>query len=171
MTIERLLAIKALLFDIDGVLTDGSVTLMPDGTQVRHLNIKDCYALQLAVKKGFLVGIISGGKSEMLRERLASFGIEHIYMGVARKTERFDDLLIECELSESDCLYMGDDIPDYEVMQRCGISACPADAAHDIQQIALYVCKAKGGKGAVREVVEQVLRAQDKWMDADAFSW
>jgi len=168
---EHLIPIRALLFDIDGVLTDGSVTLMPDGNQIRHLQIKDCYALQLAVKKGFVVGIISGGKSENVRERLASFGIEHIYMGVARKLDRFEDLLIELDILESECLYMGDDIPDYEVMQRCGFSACPADAATDIRSIAQYVSSNNGGKGAVRDVIEQVLRAQDKWMDADAFSW
>ena len=168
---EKLKQIRALLFDIDGVLTDGSVTLMPDGTQIRNLHIKDCYALQLAVKKGFQVMIISGGKSEMMRERLASFGIEHMYMSVSRKIERYEDLLIECDLQESECLYMGDDIPDYEVMQRCGFAACPADAAQDIRAIAHYVSTAVGGKGAVREVLEHVLRAQDKWMDADAFVW
>jgi 3-deoxy-D-manno-octulosonate 8-phosphate phosphatase (KDO 8-P phosphatase) len=163
--------IKALLFDIDGVLTDGSVVLMPDGQQVRNLFIKDCYALQYAIKKGYHVGIISGGKSEQMRERLQSFGIQNINLGIANKIERFEELLLEWNLEPSHCMYMGDDIPDFLVMQRCGLAACPADAAIEIRQISKFISPFKGGKGAVRDIIEFVLKSQNSWMDQDAYTW
>lgn len=163
--------VKAFVFDVDGVLTDGSVTLMPDGEQVRKMNIKDGYALQLAVKKGYVVAIISGGKSEMVRKRLNGLGINDIYLGQSDKVEAFKEILEIHRLDASSVLYMGDDIPDFEVMKRVGVPTCPKDAASEIKSLCLYVSEQKGGNGAVRDVIEQVLKVQNKWFDAEGFVW
>lgn len=163
--------IKLMVFDVDGVLTDGSVHCFNDGEQVRVMNIKDGYALQLAVKKGIRILIISGGKSEAVIKRLHLLGIEDIYMGVHHKLPVLQQFLLEHQISYHETLYMGDDIPDLECLKHVAASTCPADAAYDIKQICLYVSQLPGGKGCVRDVIEQVLRAQHKWLDADAHSW
>lgn len=167
----KLTRVKAFVFDVDGVLTDGSVTLMPDGEQVRIMNIKDGYALQLAVKKGYKVAIISGGRSEMVRKRLNGLGITDIYLGAHTKIDAYKELMEIYGLNDEDVLYMGDDIPDYEVMKRVGVPTCPNDAAQEIKDICLYVSYQKGGKGAVRDVMEQVLKVQGRWFDEDGFVW
>lgn len=167
----KLTRIKAFIFDVDGVLTDGSVTLMPDGEQVRVMNIKDGYALQLAVKKGYTIAIISGGKSEMVRKRLNGLGITDIYLGAHTKIDVYKELLEIHHLKEEEILYMGDDIPDYEVMKRVGVPTCPNDSAQEIKDISIYVSHQKGGKGAVRDVIEQVLKVQNKWLDNEGFVW
>jgi 3-deoxy-D-manno-octulosonate 8-phosphate phosphatase (KDO 8-P phosphatase) len=167
----KLTRVKAIVLDVDGVLTDGSVTLMPDGEQVRVMNIKDGYALQLAVKKGYKVAIISGGRSEMVRKRLNGLGITDIYLGAHTKIDVYKELLEIYSLTDDDILYMGDDIPDYEVMKRVGVPTCPNDAAQEIKDICLYVSYNKGGKGAVRDVLEQVMKVQGKWFDDDGFVW
>ncbi|MBL7883781.1 MAG: HAD-IIIA family hydrolase [Bacteroidia bacterium] len=167
----KLTRIKAFIFDVDGVLTDGSVTLMPDGEQVRVMNIKDGYALQLAVKKGYKIAIISGGKSEMVRKRLNGLGITDIYLGAHTKIDVYKELLEIHQLKEEEILYMGDDIPDYEVMKRVGVPTCPNDSAQEIKDISIYVSHQKGGKGAVRDVIEQVLKVQSKWLDNEGFVW
>jgi 3-deoxy-D-manno-octulosonate 8-phosphate phosphatase (KDO 8-P phosphatase) len=167
----KLTRVKAIVLDVDGVLTDGSVTLMPDGEQVRVMNIKDGYALQLAVKKGYKVAIISGGRSEMVRKRLNGLGITDIYLGAHTKIDVYKELLEIYSLTDDDILYMGDDIPDYEVMKRVGVPTCPNDAAQEIKDICLYVSYNKGGKGAVRDVIEQVMKVQGKWFDDDGFVW
>jgi 3-deoxy-D-manno-octulosonate 8-phosphate phosphatase (KDO 8-P phosphatase) len=167
----KLKRVNAFIFDVDGVLTDGSVTLMPDGEQVRIMNIKDGYALQLAIKKGYKIAIISGGRSEMVRKRLNGLGISDVYLGIASKMDSYKEFLEIYELTPEEVLYMGDDIPDYEVMKRVGIPTCPNDSAQEIKDISLYVSHQKGGKGAVRDVIEQVLKVQGKWLDHDGFVW
>jgi 3-deoxy-D-manno-octulosonate 8-phosphate phosphatase (KDO 8-P phosphatase) len=155
--------IKAFAFDVDGVLTDGSVVLMPSGDQVRTLNIKDCFALQLAVKKGYKVAIITGGSSELVKERLLKLGISDVYLKASHKMDAFDDFLMLHDLKAENVLYMGDDVPDYEVMKRAGLAACPADAATEIKEISLYISPKNGGEGCVRDLIEQVMRLQGKW--------
>jgi 3-deoxy-D-manno-octulosonate 8-phosphate phosphatase (KDO 8-P phosphatase) len=167
----RLTRVKAFIFDVDGVLTDGSVTLLPDGEQVRMMNIKDGYAMQLAVKKGFKIAIISGGRSEMVRKRLNGLGITDIYLGAHSKIDQYNELLTMYDLVPDEILYMGDDIPDYEVMRRVGIPTCPKDSAPEIKNICIYISDKNGGRGAVRDVIEQVLKVQNKWMDDDGFVW
>lgn len=167
----KLNRVKAFIFDVDGVLTDGSVTLMPDGEQVRVMNIKDGYALQLAVKKGYKIGIISGGTSEMVRKRLNKLGINDVYLGSHTKIDTYNEFIATYDLNPDEILYMGDDIPDYEVMKRIGVPTCPNDSAPEIKDICLYVSDKLGGKGCVRDVIEQVLRVQGKWFDKEGFTW
>ncbi len=167
----KLTSVKAFIFDVDGVLTNGSVTLMPDGELVRMMNIKDGYALQLVVKKGYKVCIISGGKSEMVRKRLNGLGISDIYLGVNTKIDSFKEFIEIHKINPIEILYMGDDIPDYEVMQLIGVPTCPNDSAQEIKDISIYISDKKGGEGAVRDVIEQVLRVQDKWFDKEGFVW
>ena len=153
----------AILFDMDGVLTDGSLILMPDGEQVRTMNIKDGYALQLAVKKGYKVAVISGGKSEAARARFAKLGIKDIYMGVQDKPDALDEFFLTHHIKPENVLFMGDDMPDYEVMKRVAVPVCPNNAVSEIKAISIYVSDKKGGKGCVRDVIEQVLKVQGKW--------
>jgi 3-deoxy-D-manno-octulosonate 8-phosphate phosphatase (KDO 8-P phosphatase) len=167
----KLTRVKAFIFDVDGVLTDGSVTLMPNGEQVRIMNIKDGYALQLAVKKGYKVAIISGGKSEMVRTRLNNLGIFDVYLGAHTKIDVYNEFIATYNFHSDEILYMGDDIPDYEVMQLIGVPTCPNDAAQEIKDICLYVSDKLGGKGCVRDVIEQVMRVHEKWFDKEAFVW
>ncbi len=167
----RLQPISAFMLDVDGVLTDGSVITMPDGDQLRKMNIKDGYALQHAVKKGYHISIISGGTSESVRKRLNGLGIEEVNLGCKNKIEVFEKLKEKFNLSKEEILYMGDDIPDYKVMQEVGFAACPKDAADEIKSIADYISPKKGGEGCVRDLIEQVLRLQGKWFDEDSFEW
>jgi 3-deoxy-D-manno-octulosonate 8-phosphate phosphatase (KDO 8-P phosphatase) len=167
----RLNNVKAFIFDVDGVLTDGSVTLMPDGEQVRIMNIKDGYALQLACKKKYPIAIISGGKSEMVRKRLNGLGITDVYLACANKIEIYKEFLEIYNLKPEEILYMGDDIPDYEVMKRIGVPTCPNDAVQEIKDISVYISHQNGGKGAVRDVIEQVLKLHGHWRDHDGFVW
>ena len=172
-SINRFATASAQPFDVDGVLSDNNVLLLSDGKNPnRTANIKDGYALQLAVKSGLEIAIITGGRSPEVGMRYAGLGIDHVFMGVSVKIEKFREWLADNQLAADEVLYMGDDIPDYEVMKACGCPCCPIDAAEEIKQIALYVSPKCGGHGCVRDVVEQVLRAQGKWMsDAQAFGW
>jgi 3-deoxy-D-manno-octulosonate 8-phosphate phosphatase (KDO 8-P phosphatase) len=156
--------VNTLIFDMDGVLTDGSITIMPNGEHVRAMNIKDGYAMQLAVKKGYRVVIISGGKSDAAKLRFSALGITDIYLGVPDKRIVFEELITLYDLNPATTLYMGDDIPDYEVMKLCGVPTCPADAASDIKEISIYISDKKGGKGCVRDVIEQVMRLNAHWV-------
>ena len=155
--------INTIIFDVDGVLTNGMVTIMPDGELVRHMNIKDGYALKTAVDKGLNVCIISGGKNEGVRTRLANLGIKDIYLGAHDKIKQYNELVEKYNLKPENVLYMGDDIPDYPVMELVGLAACPNDAAPEIQRISKYISYKKGGEGCVRDVIEQILRVQGKW--------
>lgn len=165
--------IKALAFDVDGVLSSSNVILLgQDGQPCRTANIKDGYALQLAVKRGLQLAIITGGRNEAVRLRYTGLGIQNVFMGVSVKLSCFNDWLDESGLQPEEVLYMGDDIPDYEVMKVCGCPCCPADAAPEIKEIACYISNRNGGEGCARDVVEQVLRAKGLWMSDDiAFGW
>lgn len=164
--------IRGLAFDVDGVLSANNVFLWDGAQPSRTANIKDGYALQLSVKQGMEVAIITGGRSEAVRARYMGLGIDRVYIGASVKIVTFEEWMEEKGLAPEEVLYMGDDIPDYEVMKRCGLPCCPSDAAEEIKDIALYVSPKKGGDGCVRDVVEQVLRAKGLWMsDAKAFGW
>lgn len=164
--------IKAVVFDVDGVLSAETINLHPDGGPMRTVNIKDGYAIQLAVKMGLHVAIITGGNSDAVRKRYEGLGMTDIYMQCAIKIKAYDALLEKYHLMDDEVLYMGDDIPDYEVMQRCGCPCCPLDAAPEIKTVSLYVSHLKGGYGCGRDVIEQVLKAQHKWLkDEKAFGW
>lgn len=159
----KLTRVKTFIFDIDGVLTDGSITLMPDGEQLRAMNIKDGFAMQLAVKKGYKIAIISGSKSEGVRKRLHGLGIYDVYLGSDNKIETYNEFLLTYEINPDEILYMGDDVPDYEVMKRIGVPTCPNDSAQEIKDISIYISDKKGGEGCVRDVIEQVMRVQGNW--------
>jgi 3-deoxy-D-manno-octulosonate 8-phosphate phosphatase (KDO 8-P phosphatase) len=160
---ELLRNVKAFAFDVDGVFTDGTVFLHPSGDLLRTSNTRDGYAVHVAVEKGFPIAIISGGKSETVRERFKALGVTDIYLGISDKTEALEDFRFKYGLELEDILYMGDDIPDFEVMKKVGIATCPADASTEIRSISTYISNYAGGKGCVRDVIEQVLRLNDKW--------
>ncbi len=160
---EYLEQINTFIFDVDGVLTDGTVTVTTSGDMLRTMNIKDGYALKTAVDQGFNVCIISGGSNEGVRIRLKGLGITDIFLGAHNKTEQLDDYLKTHKVSLDQVLYMGDDIPDHPVMQRVGLPCCPQDAVAEIKEISKYISHKNGGKGAVRDVIEQVLKVQGKW--------
>ncbi len=163
--------IRGFVFDVDGVLSNESIPLYPNGEPMRIINTKDGYALQLASKCGFQLGIITGGATEAVRIRFENLGFQHIYMGARHKIRNFEDFLHKTQLSPEDICYVGDDIPDYEIMKIVGLPACPADAVPEIKNISKYISHKKGGKGVARDIVEQVLKAQDRWMKEDAFIW
>jgi 3-deoxy-D-manno-octulosonate 8-phosphate phosphatase (KDO 8-P phosphatase) len=160
----KLKNVKTFIFDVDGVLTDNTVTLLPDGEQIRSMNIKDGFAMQLAIKKGYKMAIISGGKSEMVRKRLNGLGIIDVYLGSSDKMEQFNEYILTYDIKPEEILYMGDDVPDYEVMKRIGVPTCPNDAVQEIKGISIYVSDKKGGEGCVRDVIEQVMKVQGNWM-------
>lgn len=164
--------IKAIVFDVDGVLSAETVVLHPNGEPMRTANIKDGYALQYAVKCGLLVAIITGGKTEAVRKRYEGLGLTEVYMASSVKIKEYEMLKAKHGLADEEILYMGDDIPDYEIMTRCGCPCCPADAATEIREVSVYISHRDGGQGCGRDVIEQVLRAQGKWMQNDqAFGW
>jgi 3-deoxy-D-manno-octulosonate 8-phosphate phosphatase (KDO 8-P phosphatase) len=168
---EDLANVKAFVFDIDGVLSTQTIPLNLFGVPNRSVNLRDGYALQLAVRKGYHVGIISGSNSKEYIKRLKSLGITDIYLNSRSKLFHFNDFLTRYRLDKSSVLYMGDDIPDYEVMRNAGLPVCPSDADSEIKKVAAYISDRKGGEGCVRDVIEQVLRLHNKWMDTDAFTW
>lgn len=155
--------IKCFVFDVDGVLTDGMTIALESGEQARAFNIKDGYGIERALLAGFHVAIISGGNQIGVRKRLEFLKIKHIHLGVKNKVEVLKALCKELDVKPEEILYVGDDLPDYEVMQLVGIPCCPADAVHDIKEISAYVADNNGGHGCVREVIEIVMRRQGKW--------
>ena len=168
--LEVLKDITTFIFDIDGVLTDGQVVIMPDGEQLRRMSTRDGYALQLAKKKGYNVAIISGGKSETVRSRFTYLGIHDVYLGSHDKLDKLDEYCLTYHIKAENILYMGDDIPDYEVMTRIALPSCPSDAAIEIREISHFISTKKGGHGAVREAIEMVMRSQKKWFDTSTES-
>lgn len=160
---ELMTYITTFVFDVDGVLTNGNVTIFPNGELIRTMNTRDGYALKVAVDCGYNVCIITGGKDISVKDRLEGLGISAIYLGANNKVDEFEDYLNIHDLKAENVLYMGDDIPDYPVMLKVKLAACPKDAAPEIQNIAHYISQKKGGKGCVRDVIEQVLKVQDKW--------
>ncbi|MBP3774354.1 MAG: HAD-IIIA family hydrolase [Bacteroidaceae bacterium] len=164
--------IKAFMFDVDGVLSTQTIGLSDDGVPQRTVNIKDGYALQLAVKRGFQIAIITGAKTEAIGIRYRNLGIQEVHLGCSVKKNVYLDVVNRWQLSQDEVLYMGDDIPDLEIMEMCGLPCCPSDAAWEIKEVSKYVTTREGGRGCVREVIEQVMRAQGKWiMDHVAFGW
>jgi 3-deoxy-D-manno-octulosonate 8-phosphate phosphatase (KDO 8-P phosphatase) len=168
---EKFGNIKAFAFDVDGVFTDGNVLLHPKGQYLRKMNIKDGYAVQYAIKTGYPVAIITGGYSRMVKKRFSYLGVKDIYMRSIQKTDAFEHFRNKYGLTFENILYMGDDIPDYEVMKQAGLAVCPADASQEIKEISAYVSYQRGGEGCVRDIIEQVLRLQSKWMKDGAFLW
>lgn len=164
--------IKAIIFDVDGVLSAETITLDTTGEPLRSVNIKDGYAIQLAMKMGLRIVILTGGNTNAVRIRYEHLGVTDIYMKCAVKINTYNDFIKKYGLTDEEVVYMGDDIPDYEVMQKCGCPCCPADACSDVKAISLYVSDKAGGQGCGRDVIEQVLRAQGKWLsNAVAFGW
>lgn len=168
---EKLQPVKAFVFDFDGVMTNGDVWVFGDGETVRCGNIKDGFAVQYAVKKGYIVALISGATSKSIDNRMKMLGVEQVYTGCADKIKTYDEFLKNNDLTDEQVLCMGDDLPDYPMMKRAGVSACPADAAVEIKEIADYISLYPGGKGCVRDVIEQVLRLHGNWFHPDAVVW
>ena len=164
--------IRAIIFDIDGVLSAETITLAPDGLPMRTVNIKDGYAIQLAVKLGLRIAIMTGAKVESIKVRYEGLGVQDIYLGCSVKIKTYEAFLEKYGLKDDEVMYMGDDIPDLEVMQRVGCPVCPQDACPEIQDASIYVSHLKGGYGCGRDVIEQTLRAQENWMmNEKAFGW
>lgn len=164
--------IRALVFDVDGVLSSATSMMDAEGQPQRTMNVKDGYAIQLACRNGLHIAIITGGRSECIKLRYETLGMRDIFMGVSVKSIAYQDFLDSNGYSDEEILFMGDDIPDYEVMRRAGCPCCPRDASSDIKDISLYVSPYDGGNGCVRDVIEQVLRAKGMWLtDHAAFKW
>jgi 3-deoxy-D-manno-octulosonate 8-phosphate phosphatase (KDO 8-P phosphatase) len=160
---QLLSTVRCFVFDIDGVLTNGSLLIQSDGSMLRSMNIKDGYALRLAAKKHYQVFIISGSHQPGSAIRLNRLGIEEVHHGVEQKLPLLENLLLKTKTNFSEVLYMGDDMPDLEVMEKCGVRTCPADAVHQIKSISQYISGFKGGEGCVRDVIEQVLTLNGHW--------
>ncbi|MBC8316103.1 MAG: HAD-IIIA family hydrolase [Bacteroidetes bacterium] len=167
----QLKKVKTFIFDYDGVLTEGTIIMTEQGEALRISNIKDGYALQLAVKMGYRIAIISGARSKSMEHRLKALQITDVFLGVGNKLETFHTYLRNNSIDPSEVLFMGDDIPDYQIMREVGMPTCPADAAEEIKKMARYISHVPGGKGCVRDVIEQVMKVQGKWMTDDAFFW
>lgn len=164
--------IKAVIFDVDGVLSKETITQDNDGNPMRTVNIKDGYAIQHAVKSGLLIAIITGAKTEAVRKRYESLGVKEIHIGAKVKISIYKDLLDKYNIKDEEIIYVGDDIPDYEIMKHCGLPCCPADAAPEIKSISKYISHKNGGEGCGRDILEQVLKSKGLWMqDATAFGW
>ena len=168
---ERLTKIKAFIFDIDGVLSLQTINLNDSGAQNRTVNLSDGYALRYAIKKGYHVGIISGGDAMDYKKRLEFLGVEDVYLKCEIKLDYLEKFLKKYNLDSSEVLFMGDDIPDLPVLKAVGVPVCPSDADSEIKKVAAYISDKKGGEGCVRDVIEQVLRLHNKWLDSDAYSW
>ena len=160
---EKLKNIKTIMLDVDGVLTDGKVYLFSDQEPVRSLQSKDGFAIQLAAKKKYRVVIITGGRSQPVKEALERLGACDVFLSQSDKLSCYKDYIAEHQLNEEEILYMGDDLPDWEVMKRVGVATCPSDAAPEIKEICLYISPKTGGNGCVRDVIEQVLRVRGDW--------
>lgn len=164
--------IRAIVFDLDGVLSLETIALDLDGTPLRTVNIKDGYAIQLAMKMGLRIAIISGCRIEAVRKRYEGLGMEDIYLGASVKLKAYEDFKVKYGLNDEEVMFMGDDVPDLEVMHRVGCAVCPQDACAEVKQVSCYISHYKGGHGCGRDVIEQTLRTQDKWLqDERAFGW
>lgn len=155
--------ITTFIFDVDGVLTDGTVHVAQDGNLLREMYIRDGYAMKAAVENGYHVFIISGGSNDGVYKRFEKLGIKEIHLSVSNKVDTYKELLLKYNIDPSTVLYMGDDIPDYHVMHEVALPTCPQDAVQEIKRISKYVSHVNGGRGAVRDVIEQVMKTQQKW--------
>ena len=161
----KLKNIKAFVFDVDGVFTDGSVYLLPGGNMCRVMNVLDGYTLVKALKNNYLIGVITGGNDEEVRHRINYLGIKDYYAKSPNKAIDFEDFKSKYDLKNEEILTMGDDLPDMNIMKISGISACPKNAVPEVKEISEYISPIEGGKGAVRDVIEQVMKIQGKWID------
>jgi len=168
--LEKFKPVTTFVFDVDGVLTDGSLLLLEDGQMARQMNIKDGYALQLAVKKGYRVLVISGGSSAAVRNRLERLGVKDVFLPVENKSEVLQGYIRQHQLNKEEILFMGDDMPDHEVMQLAGLPCCPADAVPEIMAISVYISPQTGGRGCVRDVIEKVLKLNGHWDERSGIS-
>jgi 3-deoxy-D-manno-octulosonate 8-phosphate phosphatase (KDO 8-P phosphatase) len=160
---SKLRKITTIIFDVDGVLTDGKVFFLAGQGPVRNMYTKDAFALQAAVKKGYRIAVITGGSSEIIREGLSGLGIQDIFMKQSDKLSCYKEYIYSNNLSDEEIMFVGDDLPDWEVMKRVGIAACPKDSAHEIKEISIYISDKKGGEGCARDVIEQVMRVRGDW--------
>ncbi len=168
---ELLKNITTLIFDYDGVFTDGKVLITENGEQLRSANVKDGYALQLARKKGYRIAVISGGTSMSVVKRLNSLNVTDVFIRVDHKMKVYQKYVSEHNLRKEEVLFMGDDIPDLHIMQESGVAICPADAVEEIKAISHYISHIRGGEGCVRDILEQVMKVQGKWLNNDAYNW
>lgn len=155
--------VKTFVLDMDGVLTDGGLYITSENKWLRKMHVRDGYALQLAIKAGYNILVISGSDSPEVANRLNRLGIQHVFMGVTDKSAKLQHWMMTNNLELSDALFMGDDIPDYECMKIVGIAACPLDAVSDIRDVASYISPFRGGEGCVRDVIEKVMKLNGKW--------
>jgi 3-deoxy-D-manno-octulosonate 8-phosphate phosphatase (KDO 8-P phosphatase) len=160
---SKLKKINTLMFDVDGVLTDGKVYFFENGLPIRNLNNKDGFAIHLAKKKGYKIVIITGGSSEIIKDALIRLGVDDVFLKQHDKLTCYKDYIAENDIKDENVLYMGDDLPDYEVMQRVGVAVCPNDAATEIKDLSIYISDKKGGEGCARDVIEQVMRVRGDW--------
>ena len=160
---KKLPNIKAIVLDVDGVLTNGGLIIYPNGKFLRQMNAKDGYAIKLAITHGYKMGVITGGREENIKIRLEHLGINDVFLGVHNKLPVLQSFIKKHNLKKEEIMYMGDDIPDLEVLKYVGFSCCPNDAAWDIQNICDYISNKKGGEGCVRDIIEQILRVTNKW--------
>ena len=164
--------VRAIVFDVDGVLSASTVQMDRDGEPMRTVNIKDGYAIQLAEKLGLRIAIMTGGRNKEIQRRYEYLGVEDVFLNCSVKIRVWNDFVEKYQLEDDEVIYVGDDIPDYEVMKRAGCAWCPKDASPDIKEISDYVSDVVGGYGIARDIIEQVLRAQGKWvMNGKAFGW
>lgn len=168
---EMLKKVNTFIFDYDGVMTDGTVYMDSNGDPLRTSNVKDGYAIQLASKLGFHVAVISGAVVTNITKRLNMLGVKDVFTGVPDKVVRLEEYMKQNRLIADQVVFMGDDIPDLKVMHRVGVAACPADAAEEVKSISRFVSDRPGGCGCVRDIIEQTLKAQGKWMTEEAYSW
>lgn len=169
--LEKLKQVKAIIFDIDGVLSLDTTPLNEEGDPVRTANVKDGYAMRNALNMGYPVGIITGGAIERVRLRYEKLGVPLIYMGVRDKVECLSNFIQKTGVQAEEILYMGDDLVDYQVMSMVGVPVCPADAVPEIKEISLYISDKKGGEGCARDVIEQVMRVQNTWINEKTYYW
>lgn len=163
--------VKAFVFDVDGVLSAATQVLSPEGETVRTSNLKDGFALIYAIKSGFPICVITGGKTIDVIKRCEKIGIRDLYAGSLNKLPSLHDFLEKNNLKPEEVMYMGDDLPDYPAMKVVGVPVCPNDASPEIKSISHYISDKNGGEGCVRDVIEQVMRAQGKWIDCETMNW
>lgn len=161
--LDRFRDIRTFVFDVDGVLTDCSVLILENGQLLRTMNVRDGYAMKMAIRHGYTVAIITAGRSSGVETRLQALGITHVMLGREDKASAFDELVVNAGIDPAKTLYMGDDLPDMGVMRKVGLPACPADATHEIKSMCQYISPVAGGKGCVREVIEKVMRLNGQW--------
>ena len=168
---EKFENINSFVFDVDGVLTNGGLYIFPDGNFVRKMNAKDGFALKLALKKGYNIAIITGGREKNIKERLEKLGITNIFLNAYDKLPILNKYLSDNKIDPNTSLYMGDDIPDLKPMKNIGLACCPNDAVHEIKEISHYISNINGGLGCVRDVIKQVLKANNDWDYEDGMQY